>query len=178
MGFPANPARGNLSATRAFSQGGKYIWHSPLVLQSSHQPKRISKKTMLMNGDNQEHPLDIEAGDPAEGADFLTLFCEKFHCRSGNFEKLVFRECVHPDGRDAARLMRLVYPGFFRSDFILLEDVKYATSFSEFQRRVDYHAAQTSHEGGLRFLLKVRLSKTRLLKLAQSVFASPDAPAK
>ena len=133
---------------------------------------------MLMNGDDQEHPLDIEADDSVEGPDFLTLFCEKFHCRISHFEKLVFMECVHPEGRDAARLMRLVYPGFFRSDFVLIEEVKYTMSYSEFQRRVDYHAAQTSHEGGLRFLLKVRLSKTRLLKLAQSLFATPAAPAK
>jgi hypothetical protein len=105
--------------------------------------------------------------------DFLNLFCGKFGCQTAKFEKLVFLECVYPEGRDVARLLRTVYPGFFRSDFVLIERVSHATNLSEFKTLVDFHAAQTSQEGGLRVLLNVRVSKQRLLKLAQKIFSTP-----
>jgi hypothetical protein len=125
-----------------------------------------------MKGHNPAAGTFISSGedDSSAESDFLNLFCGKFGCATSKFEKLVFLECVYPEGRDVARLLRLVYPGFFRSDFALIEKVSRATSLSDFKKLVDFHAAQTSQEGGLRVLLKVRISKQKLLKLAETIF--------
>jgi len=110
-----------------------------------------------------------------EGLDFINLFCQKFGCPEAKFEKLLFQECLYPEGKDLARLLRVFRPGLFAADFELIEGVKHTTSFLELKKQVDFYAAQTSHEGGLRVLFKMRLSKSRLLNLAKSLFAATPA---
>ena len=116
--------------------------------------------------------IELDNGDDVATNDFLNRYCVKFTCAKRRFEKRVFLNCVYPEGLGIARFISLLNPGFFRSDFELIEEIKYATSYSEVKKLVDFHGTQNAPAGVLRMLLKVRLSKQRLLALAQSVF--PD----
>ena len=113
-----------------------------------------------------------EADHGSMGDDFLNLFCEKFGCLQRKFEKRFLLECVHPESRDIARVINLMYPRFFQSDYALIEDIKHTTSFSEFKKLVDYHGAQNNQPGLVRTFLKARLSKSRLLNLARTLFGT------
>ena len=127
-----------------------------------------------MNGDTQKTSLKNEAadGDQPAGTELLALFCEKFRCPERKFEKRLFLECLHPKGAGIARMIRLVNPGYFRSDFELIEQLKHATSFDQVKRLVNFHGTQNTSGGLLRLMIKARLSKQRLLSLAQNLFAA------
>jgi hypothetical protein len=131
-----------------------------------------------MNGDSQLGGTDagVTHGDPSTGLDFVSLFCRKFGCDRRKFEKRMFLECVHPEGLALARCLRWIKPGFFATDLELIEQIQHATSFVQVCRLVDYHDAQHLPEGLLRLVFKVRVSKTRLLALAETVFATVPKP--
>ena len=53
----------------------------------------------------------------------------------------------------------------------MIERVKNATSFTQIERLVDYEEAKYTPEGLVRLVLKARVSKKRLLALAQTLFS-------
>ena len=129
-----------------------------------------------MNSVAQTHgpKCDQTAHAKADGPDFFSRFCEKFDCNSRAFKKRVFVECIPPRGVLMARVIRLLNPGLFKADFDLIEKIKHAASFDELKRAVDFHGAQNAPKGVIRLVLKVRVSKHRLLDLAKRLFRPPD----
>ena len=127
-----------------------------------------------MNGDSQKTGLKNEAadGNQSTATELVGLFCEKFRCQERKFEKRLLLECLHPQGAGLARVICLVNPGYFRSDFGLIEQLKHATSFDQVKRLVDFYGTQDTSGGFLRLMFKVRLSKQRLLTLAQNLFST------
>jgi len=125
-----------------------------------------------MNGPTQPNGTVVPApnGEHPTGTDFLTLFCEKFGCDRRKFKKCVFVECVHPEGQALARCLHLFRPRLFERDLDLIERVKNATSFDQIQRLVDYYEAKYTPEGLVRLVFKARVSKKRLLALAETLF--------
>ncbi len=127
-----------------------------------------------MNGDTQKTGLKNEAaeGDQPAGVELLELFCEKFNCHYRKFEKRLFFECLHPQGAGVARVICLFNPGYFRSDFSLIEQLKHTTSFEQVKKLVDFHGVQNTPGGVLRLMFNARLSKQRVLTLAQNLFST------
>jgi hypothetical protein len=127
-----------------------------------------------MNADYQPGQAMEQAGpvSPAE-ADFQKLCCAKFGCPPRHYARRVFRECVFPEGRFLARLLRLIAPGFFQADFELIDQIKHAANYAEVKQQVDFHGLKHAPSGFLRLILRVRLSKSRLQNLAQSLFDEP-----
>jgi hypothetical protein len=133
-----------------------------------------------MNGETQLDGTNGGAigGDSFPEVDFLALFCKKFGCDARKFEKRIFLECVHPEGLLFARCLRRFNPGFFETDLELIEQIKHATSLTQVGRLLDFHDAQHAPDGLLRLIFKVRVSKQRLLRLAETLFAkSPPSVA-
>jgi hypothetical protein len=126
-----------------------------------------------MNGHPQPNGTAMPGpgGETTNATDFLTLFCEKFGCDPRKFKKCVFVECVHPEGQALARCLHLFRPRLFERDLDLIERVKNATSFTQIERLVDYEEAKYTPEGLVRLVLKARVSKKRLLALAQTLFS-------
>ena len=103
--------------------------------------------------------------------EFCSLFCARFHCSPQKLERRVFFECVYPHALTFAWFIGLFHPGVFKSDFALIEQIKHATSLDEVRRAVRFHGAQ-DHPGGLiRLVFKTRISRQRLLHLANELFA-------
>jgi len=127
-----------------------------------------------MNGVTQTDRMKTENAAQVVENDFLSLFCEKFSCSPRKYEKRVFVECVHPQGMLMARVIRRFNPRLFKTDFDLIEKIKHAASFDEVKRVVNFHGAQNAPDGLIRLLLKVRVSKQRLLELAQTLFSKTD----
>jgi len=109
------------------------------------------------------------------GADFRRLFCEKYACPSHKYARRVFWECACPEGRWVIRLLRVLRPGLFQTDFDLIDQIKGATSFTQLQRMVDYHDVKHAPAGLLRVILRARLSHQRLMRLAENLFAGRGA---
>jgi hypothetical protein len=103
--------------------------------------------------------------------EFCSLFCAQFHCPPQKFEKQVFVECVYPHAGKLARFIGLIRPGVFKADFALIEQIKHATSLEEVRRVVRFHGAQDAPGGLIRLVLKVRVSRQRLLHLAKELFS-------
>jgi len=103
--------------------------------------------------------------------EFCSLFCERFHCPPQKLEKRVFFECVHPHALKLAWFIGLVYPGAFKSDFALIEQIKHATSLEEVRRLVRFHGAQDPPGGLIRLVFKTRISRQRLLHVATELFS-------
>jgi hypothetical protein len=60
-----------------------------------------------------------------------TIFCEIHRCRPEEFVNKVFWLSVHRRVLPFVALIKLLWPGFFRSDYELIEDAGHATRVNE-----------------------------------------------
>jgi hypothetical protein len=102
---------------------------------------------------------------------FKNSFCMKYVVRPERFEREVFRRCLHERSQTLAKLILAVYPGFFRRDLMLIQEVARATSLEEVKESLHrYHKDNQAQRGFLRHRLKVRLSGERVLRLGAELF--------
>ena len=106
---------------------------------------------------------------------FSTLYCAHFKCAPKRFEKHLFWHCLHPRARLAALVIRLFNRGFFHDDDDLITEIKNASSFEEVNHQINSHCLPPIPGGWLRNTGKVRLSKTKIKKLARELF-KPASP--
>jgi hypothetical protein len=59
------------------------------------------------------------------------LFCERFHCRTAEFDERAFRKCLYWHARVLAPLLRWLRPGFFDKDLKFIRYLGAATDWDE-----------------------------------------------
>lgn len=94
-------------------------------------------------------------------------FCMKYVIPPERFDRAVFWRCVHERGSGIARVILFLYPGYFRRELQLIQQIGRYTEMSEVQGALQRYHKETQSDGGfIRRKLKVRLSGERLLRLA------------
>jgi hypothetical protein len=97
---------------------------------------------------------------------FMQKYCQKHQCPPEDFAVRVLWHCIHRYRRPLAWLIWLYHADFFQSDLELIEHVKDATTCAKIRDTVKFFSKQPSTSNFLRRVLKVRLSRSQLLKLA------------
>lgn len=109
-----------------------------------------------------------------EGDSFYALYCLKFNCPIGEFEKKVLWHCTDFQVAPLARIIWAIDPGYFADDVALINAVKDLTSFYKVRETVNFAIIQPKKKNFLRRYLRIRMSKGRLLRLAGQLFVEPD----
>jgi len=101
-----------------------------------------------------------------EPESFLTRYCQKYHCPPEDFAVTVLWHCMHRLQKPLARLIWLYNADFFHSDLDLINQVKDATNYAKVREIVKFFSKEPSANKFTRRTLKVRISRSKLLKLA------------
>ena len=104
-------------------------------------------------------------------AQFQTLFCERFHCESAEFEERAFRLCLYWHARLLAPLLRRINPRFFEKDLKFIRYLGATTDWEE--ARVDIANFRLLNVGKPSFIrkdLRLRVSGRKASQLARQVF--------
>jgi hypothetical protein len=103
-------------------------------------------------------------------ASFYELFCLHNRCQPADFSEAVLRRCFCRGRYFPARLLALIHSGYFTTDFALIEAVKPLASANAVKAELIAFQDMHPDEGLLRGLLKLRISRKRLLNEAEWLF--------
>jgi hypothetical protein len=107
---------------------------------------------------------------------FAERFCDKFTCDPGSFESRALLASLDPVPRLFARLICTLNPGALETDRKILRRVSQMETVPDVMRAVqDIEKEYVAREdfGPMRRLLKVRLSRERLLKVTARIWDRP-----
>ena len=114
---------------------------------------------------------------PSTHRTFAERFCEKFTCDPNTFESRALLESIDPVPRLFARLICTLNPSALDTDRKILRRVSQMESVPDVLRAVqdlDKEYVASEDFGPLRRLLKVRLSRERLLKVTARIWDRPE----
>jgi hypothetical protein len=109
------------------------------------------------------------------GLSFLERYCKTYQCPAESFEKNVLWRCMPALPRPLAQFIGRVNRNFFRSDMALISELKEATRFSQVRDIISFYTFQSPRQSFVRQLLRLRMSRSKLLKLARSVLRPGEA---
>jgi hypothetical protein len=101
---------------------------------------------------------------------FVGKYCRRHQCKAEDFEKNLLRRCMYRVSSPLAALLWLFNPEFFRDDLDLIGEVKDTTTFAQVRDIVGFYRSEPGRKSFLRRWLRVRMSKTKLLTVASSLF--------
>jgi hypothetical protein len=111
----------------------------------------------------------------SESKSFEALFCERHACDTAAFRRRVFWRSLHRRVLPLAPLLMLA--GYFEQDRQFIAAAGRARSLSDLRDEIDAYHSHPDNRGFLRRFLRVRISTTRLRRLALGYFAGPTARA-
>lgn len=116
--------------------------------------------------------------DSPSARDLRSLFCERFNCPDGEFEKRAFRKCLYFHARMIAPLLPWLTPGGFQRDLLFIRYLGNAKSLQEVQ--IEIHSLHDDDHFQPRFArygLRLRISGRKANKLAAKLFQrNPGVP--
>lgn len=99
-------------------------------------------------------------------------YCMKYVIPPERFDRALFWRCVHSNGSVIARVILFIYPGFFRRELRLIQEIGRYTEMGEVHAALQrYHKENQNGGGFLRQKLKVRLSGKSLIKVAAELLS-------
>lgn len=102
---------------------------------------------------------------------FKALFCEQYQCPETDYEAQAFAKCLRWQGRVFSPLVRKMRPDHFAIDEKFIRNLGAVTGLREAHREVqDYGDAIRARQNFLRTGLKVRVSGSKALTLADRLF--------
>ncbi len=119
----------------------------------------------------------VEAQIDPDPDSFLMKYCQRQHCAPEDFAVRVLWHCMHRAQMPLARLIWLFNADFFLSDLDLINQVKDATTSAKVREIVKFFSKEPSYTNFWRRTLKIRISRSKLLKLAAAELGEtkPDA---
>jgi len=111
--------------------------------------------------------------------DFAGKCCQRFQCLRPDYAEKVLWHCLPIMRKTLARVLWLGKPEFFESDLYLINEAGNASTVGEVREIIKFHNKQPVPRSFLRQRLKIRLSRGKLLALAEDVLGpvKPDQPA-
>lgn len=106
---------------------------------------------------------------------FQTVFCEERGCATADFTRKVFWRCLPRRARLCAACLGGSGARFFLPERVLLARVGATTSLRQLEEELDEFLHHPDNRGFLRMTLRIRISTTRLRRLAQGCL--PKVPA-
>jgi len=106
-----------------------------------------------------------EAADPRK-ASFIVKYCQRHHCLPEDFAVKVLWHCMRLLQGPLARVIWIFNTDFFQSDLELIHQVKDATTYAKVREIVRFSSKEPSTNSFMRRVLKVRISRAKLLALA------------
>jgi hypothetical protein len=96
----------------------------------------------------------------------MTKYCQRHQFSPDDFTEKVLWECMRPLQRPIARLIWLFNEDFFKSDLELINQVKDASTYAKVREITKFLSKEPSNSNFLRRVLKIRISRSKLLDLA------------
>jgi len=100
---------------------------------------------------------------------FADKFCERCQCARADFAETVLWRCLPTLRKPLVRLIWWSKRDLFEGDLYLINEVGTATTVDEVRRIITFYEKQPAIRSFIRRRLKARLSRGKLLALAQSV---------
>ena len=103
--------------------------------------------------------------------DFMSLFCEEFHCPPSEFEERAFRTCLYWRARVLAPLIRIIGPRYFDRDFALIRYLAKTPGWRDAMNELSAYMEANDTKGGFaRKILRIRISARKVGQLAGRLF--------
>ena len=100
---------------------------------------------------------------------FVDKFCQRYQCPHPDFAEAVLWRCLPPGRTFLAKIIWWCEPDLFLSDLYLINEVANAQTVEEVRRIIQFSKKEPATRSFIRLRLKVRLSRSKLLALAESV---------
>ena len=115
------------------------------------------------------HGSNVTDRKPARS--FKMLFCEGYNCPAHDFERQLFRRCVHWPALPLALVICRLRPSFFREDLAFIRDVGAAVSRSEVVSELNrFYGRNVRDRNWLRTTLGIRVSGKNVLQIYRALF--------
>ena len=99
--------------------------------------------------------------------DFKTVFCNKYDCRSDEYQRLAFMKCLGVGSKVIVPFLVTVFPSFFSYDLELIEKVGRAMNHRQVHEAIsNYYLLCRYKRSVLHNQLHLRISCSKLQKLA------------
>ena len=103
----------------------------------------------------------------------LRSFAEKcsrrFQCSEQDLAEAVLLKCLPVMRKPLARLILVREPEYFQSDLYLINEVGNASTIIQVREIIKFHNKQPATQSFMRRCLKIRLSRSKLQALAESI---------
>ncbi|MCL5096969.1 MAG: hypothetical protein M1608_05470 [Candidatus Omnitrophica bacterium] len=107
-----------------------------------------------------------EMTELAAKRNFRDAFCQRYKCKPEQFVWKVFWRCIHRRCLPLVILFRLMGPGFFRVDLMLIEEAGNAEGRVDIQRALNgFREDCRTRPGTFHDDLRIRVSGKRLYRL-------------
>jgi len=137
------------------------------------RPDRKLRNSLPMPADNQINSTysPRQSRHLSSAKTFKQLFCRYTHSPAEKFEQTLFKRSLYPHARIVAPLLLRFYPGIFREDLAVVQELASVESPDVFQMEVSrFYGRNVRDSNSLRKLLLIRLSGKRLLKWKSKCF--------
>jgi|ERR1019366_9483555 hypothetical protein len=108
---------------------------------------------------------------------FQELFCEQQRCNDGQFVRKVFWRSLYPHAWPFVPLLGGFGSDYFAADRELIACVGRVTTVSQLQTEIVDFFLDANNRGWFRQRIRVRVSTTRLKRLARRYLAAGDSQA-
>ena len=97
---------------------------------------------------------------------FKSLYCQHYACALEDYDRRLFRSCLHRHALPFASILRRFRPAFFREDLDFIRDVGAASSRSEVICELNrFYGRNMRDRNWMRRLFGLRLSGKRVLRI-------------
>jgi hypothetical protein len=104
---------------------------------------------------------------------FRELFCAAYHCPAEDFEKVLFRRCLHRHAVLFAKFLERRHPGIFKEDYDLIREIAEIRDNETFRNELNrFYGRNVRDKSWLRGAFSIRLSAKRLLRLKNRALRS------
>lgn len=101
----------------------------------------------------------------------MSLFCEEHHCPPAEFEERAFRACLYWRARILAPLIRLIWPGYFDTDFELIRYLAETPGRRDAMNELAAYMEVNDTRGSFaRRVLRIRISSRTTSRLIERLF--------
>ena len=107
---------------------------------------------------------------------FAEFYCARHGLRSEDYAPAVFRHALYPHARPFAAIVRYYFPDYFAADLDLVQAVGRLRKARDFSGEADAFAHHPANCGGLRRMLRLRVSARRLRALVRATLTGTGNP--
>lgn len=100
---------------------------------------------------------------------FRTAYCMRYACVPASFERRMLWGCMHQRAILLARLIYMVYPGFFKKDLDVIREMGKAMRAADVEELLKAFRELNESRGLLRRKLQLRVSGQKLMRLASEL---------